>query len=107
MTENSKIFLTKNAIYNLLSQQQFSIGLSLYIIKDIEQQLEKGYNDILNQELQDQQNNIPDQKTYQQQVDQQQEQEQQVIDLSNSGVYPVKWIPDNQEENKDIEDQAN
>lgn len=107
MTENGKIFLTKNAIYNLLSQQQFSIGLSLYIIQDIERQLQQGYNDILNKDLQEQQNNSSIQQIKQQQVNPQQEQKQQIIDMTNSGIYPVKWIPDNQKEKEKNEDQAN
>ena len=37
MTENGKIFLVKNTILNLFSEKEMSIGLSLYIIKDIEQ----------------------------------------------------------------------
>lgn len=52
MTENSKIFLTKTSILNILAQQELSVGLSLYIIKDIEQELEKMYNEIINKELQ-------------------------------------------------------
>lgn len=106
MTENGKIFLTKKAIYNLLSQQQFSVGLSLYIIQDIEQQLQQGYNDILNKDLQQQQNNNFNQQIKQQQISQQQKQEQQIIDMTNSGIYPVEWIPDDQEE-KENEGQVN
>lgn len=90
MTENTKIFLTKNAIYNLLSQQQFSIGLSLYIIKDIEQQLEKGYNDILNKQLKEQ-------------TDQQQKEKESF----NNGAYPIQWIPQQEEEKEENKDQAN
>lgn len=92
MTENGKIFLTKNAIYNLLSQQQLSIGLSLYIIKDIKEQLEKGYNDILKSELQQEQ--IKTQK-------------QKQINLSNNNnAYPIQWIPQQEEEEKNNQDQA-
>ncbi len=92
MTENGKIFLTKNAIYNLLSQQQLSVGLSLYIIKDIKEQLEKGYNDILKSELQQEQIKI---------------QEQKQINLSNNNnAYPIQWIPQQEEEEKNNQDQA-
>lgn len=90
MTENSKIFLTKNAIYNLLSQQQFSIGLSLYIIKDIEQQLEKGYNDILNKQLKEQTG-----------------QQQKEKESFNNGAHPIQWIPQQEEEKEENKDQAN
>ena len=107
MTENGKIFLTKKSIFNLLSQQQFSIGLSLYIIQDIEKQLEQMYNKILFQDLQEQQNNDSTQQIKQQQVNQQQEQKQQIIDMTDSSVYPVGWIPADQEEKEKNEDQAN
>lgn len=83
MTENGKIFLTKKSIFNLLSQQQFSIGLSLYIIQDIEKQLEQMYNKILFQELQKQENNISIQKNKEQQ---QKEEEQKIIDMSSTGL---------------------
>ena len=84
MTENGKIFLTKKSIFNLLSQQQFSIGLSLYIIQDIEKQLEQMYNKILFQELQKQENNISIQKNKEQQ--QKEEEEQKIIDMSSTGL---------------------
>lgn len=95
MTENGKIFLTKKNIYNLLAQQQFSIGLSLYIIQDIERELQQGYNDILNKDLQEQ--NIIKQKNEQ----------QQIINFSNPEVYPVEWIPEEEEKEEENEGQVN
>ena len=92
MTENSKIFLTKNTIYNILAQQELSIGLSLYIIKDIKQQLEQMYNNIVQQDKE------------KKQIEQKEEKNnnKQIIDMSDFGAYPVKWTP----EEKENEDQA-
>lgn len=98
MTENGKIFLTKKSIYDLLSQQQFSIGLSLYIIQDIEKELQQGYNDILTQDLQEQ-NIIKQEK--------QKNQQQQIMNFSNPEVYPIEWIPEEEEKEEENEGQVN
>ena len=98
MTENSKIFLTKNTIYNILAQQELSIGLSLYIIKDIKQQLEQMYNNIVQQEI------FQQKDKEKKQIEQKEEKNnnKQIIDMSDFGAYPVKWTP----EEKENEDQA-
>lgn len=83
MTENSKIFLTKTSILNILAQQELSVGLSLYIIKDIEQELEKMYNEIINKELQQ---------------NEEKEQIPEEIDMTNSGLTITSF--------EDIKDQA-
>lgn len=77
MTENGKIFLARNAILNLFAEQQLSIGLSLYIIKDIQQQLQKMYNNIVQQELK--------QKTEEESFDLNSEENEQ-IDMRDSGL---------------------
>ena len=43
MTENLKIYQTKQNIFRYLSDQQLSVGLSMYIIKDILQELQELY----------------------------------------------------------------
>lgn len=78
MTENSKIFLTKNTIFNILAEQKLSIGLSLYIIKDIEQELSKIYNDIITQQVQ-----IKEKK---EQIKKEEKEESQIIDMKDSGL---------------------
>ena len=78
MTENGKIFLVKNTILNLFSEQEMSIGLSLYIIKDIEQQLTKLYNNIVSQELKE--------KDEQENINQEKEEQHQDIDMTGSGL---------------------
>lgn len=83
MTENSKIFLTKTSILNILAQQELSVGLSLYIIKDIEQELEKMYNEIINKELQQ---------------NKEKEQTPEEIDMTDSGLTITSF--------EDIKDQA-
>ena len=83
MTENSKIFLTKTSILNILAQQELSVGLSLYIIKDIEQELEKMYNEIINKELQQ---------------NKEKEQVPEEIDMTDSGLTITSF--------EDIKDQA-
>ena len=83
MTENSKIFLTKTSILNILAQQELSVGLSLYIIKDIEQELEKIYNEIINKELQQ---------------NKEKEQTPEEIDMTDSGLTITSF--------EDIKDQA-
>lgn len=83
MTENSKIFLTKTSILNILAQQELSVGLSLYIIKDIEQELEKMYNEIINKELQQ---------------NEEKEQVPKEIDMTDSGLTITSF--------EDIKDQA-
>ncbi len=83
MTENSKIFLTKTSILNILAQQELSVGLSLYIIKDIEQELEKMYNEIINKELQQ---------------NEEKEQVPEEIDMTDSGLTITSF--------EDIKDQA-
>lgn len=83
MTENSKIFLTKASILNILAQQELSVGLSLYIIKDIEQELEKMYNEIINKELQQ---------------NEEKEQVPEEIDMTDSGLTITSF--------EDIKDQA-
>lgn len=95
MTENSKIFLTKNTIYNVLAQQELSIGLSLYIIKDIKQQLEQMYNNIVQQEM--------SQQKQEKEKEQKKDNNEQIIDMTSLGVHPVKWIPE-KEENEDQAD---
>ena len=77
MTENGKIFLARNAILNLFAEQQLSIGLSLYIIKDIQQQLQKMYNNIVQQELK--------QKTEEESFDLDSKENEQ-IDMKDSGL---------------------
>lgn len=101
MTENSKIFLTKNTIYNILAQQELSIGLSLYIIKDIKQQLEQMYNNIIQQEM-SQQKEKEDKEKKQAEQKEEKNNNKQIIDMSSFGAYPVKWTP----EEKENEDQA-
>lgn len=83
MTENSKIFLTKTSILNILAQQELSVGLSLYIIKDIEQELEKMYNEIINKELQQ---------------NEEKEQVSEEFDMTDSGLTITSF--------EDIKDQA-
>lgn len=89
MTQNGKIFIIKNTILNLLAKEEMSIGLSLYIIKDIQQQLTEVYNDIVKKQL-SQQNK---------------EEQQQQIEMIDSEMVPVEWIPE-KEEQEDNEDQA-
>lgn len=89
MTQNGKIFIIKNTILNLLAKEEMSIGLSLYIIKDIQQQLTEVYNDIVKKQL-SQQNK---------------EKQQQQIEMIDSDMVPVEWIPE-KEEQEDNQDQA-
>ena len=109
MTENSKIFLIKNTIYNILAQQEFSIGLSLYIIKDIQQQLEIMYDNIVKQELKQEEQNKKQQlknrenNIQKQEIEKQQDINEQIIDMSDSQRYPVKWTS-REEENEDQAD---
>lgn len=90
MTENGKIFLVKNSILNLFSEQNMSIGLSLYIIKDIEQQLTKLYNNIVVQELKE--------TKKQENINQEKEEQYQHIDMTDSGLTITSF--------EDIKDQA-
>lgn len=90
MTENGKIFLVKNSILNLFSEQNMSIGLSLYIIKDIEQQLTKLYNNIVVQELKE--------TKEQENINQEKEEQYQHIDMTDSGLTITSF--------EDIKDQA-
>lgn len=92
MTENSKIFLTKNSILNIFAENEFSIGLSLYIIKDIQKQLEQMYNEVV-------------QKQLSKQKDIQQDNLQQNIETFDTEVYPIKWEPI-EENNQNTSDQA-
>lgn len=90
MTENGKIFLVKNSILNLFSEQNMSIGLSLYIIKDIEQQLTKLYNNIVVQELKE--------TKEQENINQEKEEQYQHINMTDSGLTITSF--------EDIKDQA-
>lgn len=90
MTENGKIFLVKNSILNLFSEQNMSIGLSLYIIKDIEQQLTKLYNNIVVQELKE--------TKEQENINKEKEEQYQHIDMTDSGLTITSF--------EDIKDQA-
>ena len=90
MTQNGKIFITKNNILNLLVKQQFSIGLSLYIIKEIEQELQKIYNDIISKELQENQEKI-------QSTINSIEQEQQ-IDMTDTGLTITSFEDNDQDQ---------
>lgn len=90
MTENGKIFLVKNSILNLLSEQNMSIGLSLYIIKDVEQQLTKLYNNIVVQELKE--------TKEQENINQEKEEQYQHIDMRDTGLTITSF--------EDIKDQA-
>ena len=90
MTENSKIFLTKNIIFNTLAEQQLSIVLSLYIIKDIEQELSKMYNNIITQQLQN--------KEKEEQIKKEKDKKSQIIDMTKSGLTITSF--------EDIKDQA-
>lgn len=78
MTENGKIFLVKNTIMNILAEQKLSIGLSLYIIKDIQQELSKMYNNIINQQLLVKEEN--------EQNENYQEGQNEIIDMKKSGL---------------------
>lgn len=89
MTQNGKIFLTKNTILNLFAEQQLSLGLSLYIIKDIQQQLQKMYNNIIKQQLKENQK--------QQQIDLNIEENTQ-IDMTDSGLTITSVENDNQDQ---------
>ena len=90
MTENSKIFLIKNTIFNIFAEQQISIGLSLYIIKDIQQELSKMYNDIIAQQLQN--------KKEEEQIKKEKDKKSQIIDMTKSGLTITSF--------EDIKDQA-
>lgn len=92
MTENSKIYLTKNSILNIFAEQKLSIGLSLYIIKDIQQQLQQMYNNIIQKQLSEQKNI-------------QQDNLQEEIDMSDSETYPIKW-ESSEENDQNTSDQA-
>ena len=89
MTQNGKIFLTKNTILNLFAEQQLSLGLSLYIIKDIQQQLQKMYNNIIQQQLKENQK--------QEQINSNMEENTQ-IDMTDSGLTITSVENDNQDQ---------
>lgn len=90
MTENSKIFLIKNTIFNIFAEQQISIGLSLYIIKDIQQELSKMYNNIIIKQLQE--------KKEKESINKEKEENSQVIDMKDSGMTITSF--------EDLKDQA-
>ena len=90
MTENSKIFLIKNTIFNIFAEQQISIGLSLYIIKDIQQELSKMYNNIIIKQLQE--------KEEKESINKEKEEKSQVIDMKDSGMTITSF--------EDLKDQA-
>lgn len=88
MTENGKIFLVKNTILNTLAEQDFSIGLSLYLIQDIQQELRRMYNDIVSQELKEKE----------------EEAVQQTIAQKQEPIYPISWEEEKEENNQDQAD---
>lgn len=86
MTENGKIYFVKNTILNFLAEQQLSIGLCLYIIKDLQQNLQKTYNNIVKNEIQqfEKENHQLKEKENNQQNEK--EEEENILDLKDTGL---------------------
>lgn len=66
ISENTQIYLLKEKIKSLLSEETLSIGLILYILKDLTNQLQSAYDQFVYTELQQLQNTSSTQKQNQQ-----------------------------------------
>lgn len=87
ISENTQIYLLKEKIKSLLSEETLSIGLILYIFKDLTNQLQSAYDQFVYTELQQLQNSSSTQK-------QDQQTEEQVIYDSSKTITSIEPLQD-------------
>lgn len=87
ISENTQIYLLKEKIKSLLSEETLSIGLILYILKDLTNQLQSAYDQFVYTELQQLQNSSSTQK-------QDQQTEEQVIYDSSKTITSIEPLQD-------------
>ena len=87
ISENTQIYLLKEKIKSLLSEETLSIGLILYILKDLTNQLQSAYDQFVYTELQQLQNSSSTQK-------QNQQTEEQVIYDSSKTITSIEPLQD-------------